>query len=84
MGNAIQKNDDVFSPVMRWWRLYHGYAILRLRVDVSGAAGLVKPRGDLVLARWREGRPFITGWLVQNIGFTCVLKESEVEVIERP
>jgi hypothetical protein len=73
------------EPFFRPWRSHNGYAVLRLRTDVTGANRKpVKRAGDLVLAHWHQGAPFATGWMLHDIGFACVLKLDDVEVIERP
>lgn len=78
--------DDRLRPEMHRWRSHNGYAILRLRTDVRGASYTsVKRPGDLVLARWHTGIvPFAKGWMLHDIGFTCILNEPDVEVMERP
>ena len=74
------------EPFFRPWRSYHGYAVLRLRTDVTGASMKpVKRAGDLVLARWHNGAlPFAKGWMLHDIGFVCILNEPDVVVVERP
>jgi len=67
----------------RTWRDHHGYALLRLRTDVTGANRQpVRRAGDLVVARWHKGAPFKTGWMLIGIGFACVLGERDVEVVD--
>jgi hypothetical protein len=74
------------DPEMSGWRRRHGYALLRLRTDVTGASGIpVKRPGDLVLARWHDGTPpFARGWMLHGIDFECILTAPEVDVIEQP
>lgn len=74
------------DPLLRPWRSHQGLAVLRLRADVVGARRIpVRRTGDLVFAAWSSGQPPLAkGWLIQDVGFLCVMNEPEVEVIERP
>lgn len=77
---------DATAPEMSEWRRRNGYALLRMRTDVSGASGIpVKRPGDLVLAKWHGGGPpFATGWMLHGIGFSCIINAPDVDVIEQP
>lgn len=79
-------DPSMTDPLLRPWRSHQGLAVLRLRVDVTGASRIPQRRaGDLVLARWHTGRPpMAKGWLIQDVGFLCIVNEPDVEVIERP
>ena len=76
----------MLSPLLRGWRVYHRLAVLRLRTDVVGASRIpIRRSGDIVLASWSSGmKPFAKGWRIRDIGFTCILNEPDVEIIERP
>lgn len=85
LGEISIVDGTSFLRELRGWRSYHNLAVLRLKVDVVGASTVaVKRAGDLVLAHWHTQPPFITGWMLRDVGFTCVLNEPDVEVIERP
>ena len=74
--------DLLTDPEMSEWRRRNGFALLRLMTDVTGASDTpVKHSGDLVLARWNAMPPFVNGWMLYGIGFSCVLNEPDVEVI---
>lgn len=68
------------------WLRHHGLSILRLRVDIKGASYTpIKRAGDLVLGRWRPGdRMIAEGFLIQDIGFLCVCRDPDVEVVRQP
>ena len=76
--------EDRTSPEMKPWRAHNGLTLLRLRVDVRGAAHApVRRAGDKVVARWNSADgSFAKGWMVQGLGFLCILKSGEVEVIK--
>lgn len=80
-------NDDLrmAESLLRAWRSYQGLAILRLKADVTGASGIpIRRAGDLVFAKWNSQPPFAKGWRILEIGFACIMNESDVEVLERP
>lgn len=77
-----------FHPLARRWRRDSGLAILRLKVDIFGAAYDPLCRvGDLVLATWQNEMPIRfkqpQGWYTDAGGKRTFLKEADVEVIER-
>jgi hypothetical protein len=73
------------TAAIRRYRHDNSFVRLRLKHDISGAAlTIVRRAGDLVDARWWDGQPpFARGWFIQGLGFSCVLKPEDVEVIER-
>jgi hypothetical protein len=77
---------EVRSPTFRAWLSYRRLAALRLRVDVTGTSRIPTRRaGEIVLASWSPGiRPLAKGWMIQDIGFLCILNEPNVEVIVAP
>lgn len=77
---------DRFHPMMRPWRCHNGLAVVRLQADVVGADLVPRMRaGALALARWSAGKPPLArGWIVQDVGFLCIMREPDVDVIERP
>jgi hypothetical protein len=86
MTDKPKTTNPMTDPLLRSWRRARGFAVLRLRSDAVGASRIpVRKSGDLVFATWSAGqRPLAKGWLLHDIGFTCVMKESDVEVIEEP
>lgn len=53
-------------------------ATLRLKKDIVGASRVpARNAGDLVEAIWVDHQPLAKGWLVQGIGFTCVLTSND-------
>lgn len=86
MPGEIQTADPMTDPLLRSWRRGQGFAVLRLRSDVVGASRIpVRKTGDLVFATWSSGQPPLAkGWLLHDVGFTCILRQPDVEVIERP
>jgi hypothetical protein len=78
--------DRMTDPLLRPWRRQQHLAVLRLAVDIVNAHGfVVRPAGSLAFATWSHGREQIAeGWLIAELGFTCVLKEPDVVVLERP
>jgi hypothetical protein len=74
------------DPLLRPRRSRQGLAVLRLKADVVGASRIPKRRaGEMVFARWSAGQPPLAkGWIIQDVGFLCIMNEPDVEVIERP
>lgn len=83
---VAMSDENITSPLLRGWRSHNRLAVLRLKVDVTGASRIpIRRAGQFVLGRWWNGdQPFAKGWMIQNIGFSCILNEPDVEVVERP
>lgn len=65
----------------------YGLAILRLNADIirPTSGEIVRRAGDRVRASWHDGRkPFAKGWMIEDLGWSLILRETDVEVIEPP
>jgi hypothetical protein len=61
--------------------------VLRLEVDLirPTSGDVIFPAGDLVVAHWTGGLYGLAkGWLIHNVGFTCVMREPDVSIAPPP
>jgi hypothetical protein len=81
-----EATEAMLSPLLRPWRSHQRLAVLRLKVDVTGASLIPARRaGDIVLATWSPGNQGLAkGWMIRGLGFLAIVNEPDVEVIERP